>query len=413
MRQTAETQMLSVILNTGNPGIAAALGIRPEHFTGFRDEYEWVNKYYQEYGCVPTADQLNSKFPGLPRLDQVLTDPRHPAQEMGRDYARKTLMRAITDASTDLERDDVEEAYRRIQGLTLESFTPPPENLLASGTFFDDYDHEPATVAYPWATLQRKTGGIAPEQLAYIAARPSQGKSWLLVNIAAAAAYAGHRVLFYSLEMSKRELQVRSHAVLGNKLGWGSNINTFDMLHRKFSKDDYRLLLMELDEKTQGTLHIQDQSQGRVTPATIASRASEYDLTIIDYVGLMGTDRGAKSVDDWRAAAEISNELKGITKSKKTRVLAAAQINRSGDAEGKPVPPKMKDLAGTDAYVQDADQLVTMTRIRGGHAAALSLEKNRAGDSDVKFYIKFLANQGDFSEVTRQDAEDICDEYDD
>ena len=73
----------------------------------------------------------------------------------------------------------------------------------------------------------------------------------------------------------------------------------------------------------------------------------------------------------------------------------------------------MKSLGGTDAYVQDADTLITMGRIRGGHAAALSVEKNRSGDSGVKFYTKFIANQGDFNEVSREEAEDLCDRLDD
>lgn len=73
----------------------------------------------------------------------------------------------------------------------------------------------------------------------------------------------------------------------------------------------------------------------------------------------------------------------------------------------------MRSMASTDVYVQDADTILTMTRLRGGHAAALSIEKNRQGQDDVRFYTKFLANRGDFSEVTRAEADDICDELDD
>lgn len=132
-------------------------------------------------------------------------------------------------------------------------------------------------------------------------------------------------MIFYSLEMSKRELQVRSHAIIGNKIGWGSEIDTFKMLHKQYDKDDYSLLLRDLSEKTEGVLHIHDQTQGRVTPSVVASRAEDYDLTVIDYVGLMDADSGAKSVHDWRVAAEISNDLKHITRSKKSRILAAAR----------------------------------------------------------------------------------------
>lgn len=412
-RQTPESLMISVILNTQNPDAVASLGVRPEHFSAYRDEFEWVNRYYQEYHAVPTVEQLRSKFPGF-RGDPQIADGRYPAKELARDYARKRLLRSISEATTDIESGDVESAYRRFSDLSLEDFTAIPENLLAAGTFLDDYEDRTPTVDFPWPTLQRKTGGFALEQFGIFAARPSQGKSWALVKMAAEAAYAGYRVMFWSLEMSKRSLQVRTHAILGNKIGWGSQINAFDMLHRRYSRDDYQLLLRELEEKTTGILHIHDQSNGKVTPSAIASRASEYDITFVDYIGLLSTDRGQSSIEDWRAAAEISNSLKNITKAKKTRIFAAAQINRSGDTgDSSPIPPKKRDLAQTDAYLQDADFLITMSRMRGGHAAAFSLEKNRDGEDGARFYTKFLANQGDFAEITRPEAEDLCDEYDD
>lgn len=411
-RQTPESLMISVILNTQDLGAAASLGIRPEHFTTYRDEYEWVNRYYQEYKSLPTPEILRSAFPGF-RVDKEITDPRYPAKELARDYARKSLMRAMSEASHDIELDDVENAYKRFEGLQLNTYTEKPKNLLSTTDFLDDYDEEVPTIPYPWPTLQRKTGGMATGQLGYFAARPSQGKSWFLVNMAVRAAFLGYRVMFWSLEMSKRSLQVRSHAILGNHIGWGSQINTFDMLHRRYNRDDYQLLLRELDEKVQGELHIQDQSGGKVTPSAVAARASEYDLNIVDYVGLMSSDRGNSSIEDWRVAAEISNSLKNIAMEKGTRIFAAAQINRAGDSGGTPVPPKKKDLAQTDAYVQDADILITMTRMRGGHAAALSIEKSRDGEDGGRFYTKFLANQGDLTEVSKAEAEDICDQYDD
>lgn len=412
-RQTPESLMISVILNTKDPDAVAALGVRPEHFSAYRDEYEWVNRYYREYQSIPTVEQLRSKFPGF-RGDNEITDGRYPAKELSREFARKRLLRSISEATSDIELGDVETAYRRFSDLSLEEFTTTPENLLAAGTFLDDYDDKTPTIDFPWPTLQRKTGGFGLEQFGIFAARPSQGKSWALVKMAAEAAFAGYRVMFWSLEMSKRSLQVRTHAILGNKIGWGSQVNAFDMLHRRYSRDDYQLLLRELEEKTTGTLHIHDQANGKVTPSAIAARASEYDITFVDYIGLLSNDRGNSSIEDWRVAAEISNSLKNVAKAKKCRIFAAAQINRAGDVgENSPIPPKKKDLAQTDAYLQDADFLVTMTRMRGGHAAAYSLEKNRDGEDGARFYTKFIANQGDFTEITRAEAEDLCDELDD
>lgn len=414
MKQTEESLMISVVLNTKDPGKPMSVGLRSEHFGAYRDEYEWITRYHKEYGTVPTAEELVAKFPDFPRIDTEIVDPRQVGKAIGRNYARKQLLRGINNAAELLGRDDVEGAYKAVQGLTLESFSPPPENLLSSEDFMDDYEQpDGLSIPYPWPTLQERTGGFHKEQLMYFAARPSQGKSFFLVKLAVMAAKLGYRVMFYSLEMSKRELQVRSHAILGNMLGWGKEINAFAMQHRKWPRENYELLLREIREQVTGELHIMDQSSGRITPSVVASRADEYDISIVDYVGLMSSDRGNKSIEDWRVAAEISNDLKSIAKGKRTRVLAAAQINRAGDANGKPLPPNMSDLAQTDAYVQDADTIVTMTRMRGGHAAVLSNEKNRSGADKARFYTKFLANVGDFSEISKAEAADLCDEMDD
>lgn len=413
MRQTAESLMISVILNTKDPDQAISVGVKPEFFGAYRDEYEWVNRYHREYGTVPTSEELVAKFPDFPRIDREIVDPRQVGQEISRNYARKVMLKSLTEATQLIESGDIEEAYSLVGKLKYEAFTSKPENLLAVDNFLDDYDTPVNGIPYPWPTLQKVTQGIQREQLVYFAARPANGKSMFLVDMASYAAMLGFKVMFYSLEMSKRELQVRSHANIGNRLKWGDEIDSFAMLHRRYPRDKYQLLLREIKENTSGELHILDQSSGKISPDTIRSRIDDYDLTFIDYVGLMSTSKGSRSIEDWRAAAEISNELKSVAKEKKGRIVAAAQINREGDTDGRPTAPKMKSLGGTDAYVQDADTLITMARIRGGHAAALSVEKNRSGDSGVKFYTKFIANQGDFNEVSREEAEDLCDRLDD
>ena len=94
-RQTPESLMISVILNTKDPDAVAALGVRPEHFSAYRDEYEWVDRYYREYQSIPTVEQLRSKFPGF-RGDNEITDGRYPAKELSREFARKRLLRSIS-----------------------------------------------------------------------------------------------------------------------------------------------------------------------------------------------------------------------------------------------------------------------------------------------------------------------------
>lgn len=142
---------------------------------------------------------------------------------------------------------------------------------------------------------------------------------------------------------------------------------------------------------------------GRVSPGVVANRAQDYDLNIVDYVGLMYTDDGRPAIKDWREMAEISNQLKEIALSKSARIIGASQINREGDTHGRR-PPRLKTLAQSDHLGNDGDVVLTMKRY--GLATVLSAEKNRHGEAERLFYTNFLPNDGDFREIDADTAEE-------
>ena len=137
----------------------------------------------------------------------------------------------------------------------------------------------------------------------------------------------------------------------------------------------------------------------------VAARACEYDLIIVDYVGLMAQDGGGRAIDDWRVMASISNALKITALSQKTALLCAAQINREG--ENGSSPPKVKNLAQSDALGQDGDVVLTMRSKPHDVATHFSLEKNRHGASGIQFWTTFSPNTGVFTEISRDHADDL------
>ena len=88
-----------------------------------------------------------------------------------------------------------------------------------------------------------------------------------------------------------------------------------------------------------------------------------------------------------------------------TPILGAAQINRDGDSGRN--PPDVKNLAGTDALGQDADVVVTMRAKPKDVAAVFALPKNRHGPAKMRWWTKFDVNNGDFAEITEDQAEDL------
>lgn len=392
------------MVNSGDPEAATAYGLTPQHFRTHRDEFEWVTSYYKRYGAMPSREKLKATFAEFP-FDREESDPRWSAQEIQEKYAQQELMKKITAANDALDRKDVSAAYACFSELSYSQHLEKPTNLLMDPGYFESFDaSDEVRIEMPWRTLDNLTGGIGPGELWYMLARQGQGKSSMLVNIAVNAAQKGRKVLFYALEMTKRQLQVRAHAVMGHKLGWGDQINAHAMLHRSFDRTKYERLVAEIEGNIAGELHVVDLSAGPCKPANLMAVADQYDLIIVDHVGLMMSDSNARSISDWRAAAEISNGLKEVTGAKNARVLAAVQINREGETHNWR-PPELKYASQTDAIGQDADVAVTMKRY-GNDAMVLSLEKNRHGESKRIFYTDYLPNWGRFDEISRDQADD-------
>lgn len=407
-RVTPESLLLSAILHLQDVHAGQDYGVTPNHMIGYRDEYYWILSYAQQYGSCPTVPTFRAKFPDFP-ITQDAQEVAWPAAEIRKQDAARKLSRAIMEATQALTSNRVEEAYSALQGLAYATSSAKPTDLLHDDTFMDDYlNTEEIRIPMPWGSLQGCTNGIGPGELWYIAARQGQGKSQQLANIAVQAALLGQRVMVYSLEMTKRQYQVRVHSILGAILGF--KVSASAMLRRTFDPLIYKELLAKIEEMEIGKIEIHEASNGSVTPSMINGRCSDYDLVVIDHVGLVRTDDGKRAVDDWKHVANISNTLKEGAIAHDARVIAAAQINREGDTSG-PRPPKLKTLSLSDALGQDGDVVLTSKRYGEG-ATVYSVEKNRHGMSGQLFFSRFDPEHGDFSEITRDEADQILDDAD-
>lgn len=407
-RHTPESLLISAVLNSGDPYTAKALGVIPEHFRGLRDEYRWLLDQADQYGDCPTPTQLQTKFPDF-TYSEDQEDARWPASEVKRKFAARDLMARCAKAMDNLTTGNVEDAYEAMKGLQLETVSSRPEDALNDPNFLDGYDEqEEERILTPWPTLNSLTNGVGPGELWYLAARQGNGKSSYLVDMAVEAVFAGHSVCFYSMEMNKRQIQVRAQAAMAHRLG--IKVDAKAMLHRKYDPKEYSKILGQIKDRLEeagGLFSVHVPSMGRVSPSVITSLASEYDMHMVDYIGLMRTDDGKPMTRDWRDIAEVSNELKQIALAKNTRIISASQVNREGTSNGAK-PPKLEHLAQSDHLGNDGDVVLTMKRYGLG-AGIFSVEKNRHGPSYSLFYTRYSPNEGAFDEITSDRANDIKD----
>ena len=400
-RISAEALLLNALINSQDVEAAQRFGITVDHFRSYGEHYRWLQQALKKYNRQPSRHQFEAAFPDFPYSDH--DDVRSACDLVLDRFYQTALVEGMDRASKLLGSKDVRGAWEALQACEPTFTSAPPRSIVTDLTFLDTYDDIQEGIDLPVPTLQRVTGGIKAGQLWYVGARTNHGKSAHLCAWAAKAMVDGEKVKFFSLEMTENEIRARVHAILAHKFRY-DGITSFGILHRTVDRHLYKQFISELGDKCGGDLSVHTPDMGYVTPGTIASCIADYDLVFVDHVGLMRPDGNGHATDDWRVVAKVSNSLKEIALSSLTPIVAAAQINREGD-RGKQ-PPDVKNLAGSDSLGQDADVVVTMRAMAKDVATACALPKNRHGPK-AKWWTRFDVNNGDFHEITVDQADDL------
>lgn len=222
------------------------------------------------------------------------------------------------------------------------------------------------------------TGGLEPGQLVIVAARPSVGKTVAGCNIAAHVAAGGAPVLFFTMEMTRREIAARILAAR-------SGVSVQAMRAGTSAMGDWDSMSTAVSASMAWPMFIDDTPAVSVAyvraKARRIRRAHGLGLVVIDYLGLMrGTgDNRAQEV------GSISRGLKALAKELQVPVISLAQLNRA--SEGRPNrQPTLADLRDSGEIEQDAD-IVAMLHREDMHRTApeweglaqLFIRKNRNG----------------------------------
>jgi replicative DNA helicase len=187
------------------------------------------------------------------------------------------------------------------------------------------------------------------------------GKSTFALDIARNAAIQQKKcTIFFSLEMSKRELSLRLIAAqCGIKLERLQSGNINSDSGKKF---DWPKIIKEEKRILAAPLYIDDSSSLTITDIRTKARrlkqSEDLKLIVIDYLQLLKSTRNIESRQ--QEVAELSRDLKLLAKDLKVPILALAQLNRNPDLR-KDVP-KLSDLRESGSIEQDADVVMFIHR---------------------------------------------------
>lgn len=214
--------------------------------------------------------------------------------------------------------------------------------------------------------LDRATGGWHRGEVSYLAGRPSMGKSTFMLSSMLQTALAGHGVLFFSLEMTLRQVTAR---VLSDLAYTHPPIAYADMKPRALTDSQMariqnaanRLRGLPLVLETKNGLTATDiLAMARKTAEQFKSKGKTLDLIVVDHL-LKVRPSSRYAGNAVKELDEISEIMCVMAKSLGVAVVGLHQLNRQVEARDNQ-RPVMSDLRGSGSLEQDADNVMFVYR---------------------------------------------------
>lgn len=254
----------------------------------------------------------------------------------------------------------------RVFAHAVQDAAPASTNLIdaysSAQATLDEFDHEAVHgrekgVMTGLRCFDRRLRGLRPGWLVVVAGRPSMGKTAL----ARAAAFGAARrskaqIVYFALEMARRELDERSLSQLSHEDGDG--IAYMDMGGSLSAHDRQRL--RGLSGRVPRNLIIDDSpilSVDYVRRRVLAmKRRGPVGAVFIDYLQIMERP-DARGRNEASVIGEMTKGLKQLARETETCVVLLSQINRGVESRDDK-RPQLSDLRESGAIEQDANAVL-------------------------------------------------------
>jgi len=323
--------------------------------------------------------------------------------------ANKILTNAYeADQESDIVLDEAESAIFAVADDRLKAgFVPMRELVKESFPKIEQlFEQKRLITGVPtgFVDLDEMTRGLQGGDLVIVAARPSMGKTSLVLNIAQyVATQPEHAVGFFSLEMSKESLFLRL-------LTAEAQVDGHRLLSGAIGGKDYGRISHALETLSAMKLYIDDSANIGVLEMRAKSRRLQAEhglsLLVVDYIQLM-SGRG-RFENRTLELASISRSLKGLAKELNVPIVVLSQLSRAPEARSDH-RPQLSDLRESGALEQDADVVVLIYRddvynkdpnSPDAGTAELILAKQRNGPTGV-VRLAFLREQTRFANLAQ------------
>jgi replicative DNA helicase len=195
-------------------------------------------------------------------------------------------------------------------------------------------------------------GGLRPERLVVVAARPGIGKTAFAGTVARNAAKRGVPALVFSLEMSFAEMTERF-------IGAEARVDVNALGRGRVTLDEWRRINGgSLRRLTDSPLYVDDrpQTMNRIASVSRVWRAQHSNgmaLIVIDYLGLVRPQ--GRNESRTLEVGRMTWQAKMLAKELKVPVMLVSQLNRAVE-DG--APPRLENLRDSGEIEQHADVVI-------------------------------------------------------
>ena len=265
-------------------------------------------------------------------------------------------------------------------------------------------------ITTPFQSFNATGVGWMPGELIAMFARPTGGKTWMCVEVAATAVMSGHKTLLVSTEMPTAAISLRADVVLANKMG-------YNFSHRALrngdpiDEDKYRDFLKELNGRSLLVCdHIEGESTISLDSIARLIRKHSPDFVVLDGIYLVSSGDGKKAM--WEQSHSLFYGMKNLCLATNTSVWVSTQATR--EAANMFEPPRADQVAFGDALIRAADVAMAMCLIEDNPDKRLmQIQKYRDGVlPSEEYYLHWDVDCGkiyeddEFELVSDDDLED-------
>jgi len=400
---TSEKEMIKILINHSDKTDEYILHLLPEYFTDERRVAFNCIKGLRQKGIdidyTILNDELSKRNIKMPQefmeyTTSIFKNTLSVIKDCYKKRVLETLLLNTTDALRSMDSEDIikiiaDEIYKLNESYHGSEWKHIKDIAKMRAIEIKDPKSLDKIIRTGFNILDSMIVGLFPGDYIVIGARPSQGKSQIMLKIAGNVSL-NHNVGIFSLEMQNFKLVDRYLSEL-------TEIPMYNIKHRTLRQEQHEKIDQCVKEMADMNIMI-DDSGGQsiddlINKMRILKSKNQLDIAFIDHLGFLDNN-GEDDKYENAMITKISKKIKCIAKELQIPIVLLSQLNREVEKRSDK-RPIMSDIRASGSIEQDADIIMLLYRHDyyykdepKDHTMEVIIGKNRDGDTGT---VKFLS----------------------